>query len=88
MAGSTPPNTTDLATTPPASKPTFGAAVHGLTDDAMVGSPLKKQRASISGLEDEAMRRRLGMLGSSLQDFLGDTDKEKIKVKEEMDEDL
>ncbi|KAI9762705.1 MAG: hypothetical protein M1840_001172 [Geoglossum simile] len=88
VTGSTPPNTTDLATTPPASKPTFGATAHGLTDDVMVGSPLKKQRASISGLEDEAMRRRLGMLGSSLQDFLGDNDKDKIKVKEEMDEDL
>ncbi|KAI9786665.1 MAG: hypothetical protein M1839_006216 [Geoglossum umbratile] len=88
VTGTTPPNTTDPATTPPASKPTFGATAHGLTDDAMVGSPLKKQRASISGLEDEAMRRRLGMLGSSLQDALGDTDKDKIKVKEEMDEDL
>lgn len=87
MAGTTPPNTADPATTPPASKPIFGSTSHGLADDAMVGSPLKKQRASISGLEDEAMRRRLGMLGGNLQEVLGETDKEKVKVKEEMDED-
>ena len=35
----------------------------------MVGSPLKRQRASLPGLDDEAMRKRfgLGVLGGGLE---------------------
>lgn len=30
-------------------------------DETNIGSPLKKQRASVTGLDDEAMKRRLGL---------------------------
>jgi hypothetical protein len=43
-----------------------------LPEDSFVGSPLKKQRASIPGLDDEMMRRRLGLgLGGTLGEILG-----------------
>lgn len=52
-------------TTPPA----FGASVpfdagsKKENDEAIVGSPLKKARASLSGLDGEMMGRRLGLGG-------------------------
>lgn len=37
-----------------------------MPDDAMIGSPLKKQRASLSGLDEESLRSKfgLGLLGT------------------------
>jgi hypothetical protein len=34
--------------------------VNFLDSEAFIGSPLKKQRASISGVDDEALRKRMG----------------------------
>lgn len=41
-------------------------------EESIVGSPLKKQRASLAGLDDEMMRRRLGLgFGGTLGEILG-----------------
>ena len=47
-------------------------------DEAMIGSPLKKQRASLSGLDEESLRSKfgLGLLGAQ-GDVLGRIEQEK-----------
>lgn len=73
-AGSTPPAT---SSTPPPPLPgstkletSFDFSQN--TDDFTVGSPLKKQRASLPGLDDEMTRRRFGLgFGATLGDMLG-----------------
>jgi hypothetical protein len=67
--------TTSLDTTPPAdtdpgSAPnaTLSNSVFGSTslpDDSVVGSPLKKHRASLYDMDNETMQKRLGMGFSS-----------------------
>lgn len=47
----------------------------------MIGSPLKKQRASVSGLDDEAMRSNLGLgLLSFNRDVLGAIEQDQKNV--------
>lgn len=41
----------------------FDAGARKADDEAIVGSPLKKARASLSGLDGEIMGRRLGLGG-------------------------
>jgi len=41
-------------------------------DNSTIGSPLKRQRASLPGLDDEMMRRRLGGgMGGAISEILG-----------------
>ncbi|KAL9027418.1 MAG: hypothetical protein Q9196_004049 [Gyalolechia fulgens] len=62
-AGSTPPHVSGLATTPPMLLPStafdFGSARD--FDSGTVGSPLKRARASVSGQDEEATRKHLGL---------------------------
>lgn len=62
----TPPTDTDSSTAPQTlSNNVFGSA--SLPDDAIVGSPLKKHRASLYDMDNETMQKRLGMgFGSGL----------------------
>ena len=58
---STPPATGRQATTPPQSDlPRQETNLNFLDSEAYIGSPLKKQRASISGVDDEVLRKRMG----------------------------
>lgn len=41
----------------------FDAGTRKADDEAIVGSPMKKARASLSGLDGEIMGRRLGLGG-------------------------
>lgn len=54
------------------------------SDEAIIGSPMKRARASVSGVEDEATRQGLG-LGLSA-DIMGRIEQDK-EVKKEPDED-
>ncbi|KAI4166167.1 MAG: hypothetical protein LQ342_000053 [Letrouitia transgressa] len=62
-AGSTPSDAPNLATTPPALLPSmaFDLGSSKALDSGPVGSPLKKARASLSGLDEETMGKRLGL---------------------------
>ena len=51
--------------------------------DAIIGSPLKRARASVSGVEDDGMRQRLG-LGLSA-DIMGRIEQDQT-IKKEQDE--
>lgn len=52
-----------------------------------MGSPLKKARASVSGLDDDALRQRMGLGPSALSaDILGRIAQDQV-VKKEEDED-
>lgn len=71
--------------TPPAP---FSSVSHELKapelEQTVIGSPLKKQRASLSGLDDETMRQRLGLGLSGVLE----QDKDKDIKREEKDEEL
>ena len=54
-----------------------------IPDDAIVGSPLKKQRASVGGFDDEVWRRRLG--SANLGEILGGMEDAQTKKKKEGD---
>lgn len=58
--GATPPAEVDSNAGP---GPILGSSVFGrsLPDDNVVGSPLKKHRASLYDMDAEAMQKRLGM---------------------------
>jgi hypothetical protein len=44
-------------------------------DNAFIGSPMKKQRASVSGPDDESLRRRMGSgrISAGIHEILGTT---------------
>ena len=55
--------------------------------ESVVGSPMKKQRASLPGIDDEVMRQRLGLgLSGVTADALPSIKQEKV-IKAEPDED-
>lgn len=74
-AGSdTPPSTATLSTTPPAllTSAAYDKPPETDADDFVVGSPLKRQRASLPGLDDEVMRKRFGLgLAAGMAEGLG-----------------
>ena len=87
-AGSTPPYQQNVAQSPTTLLPSTvydGGNSNGGTskapEDAMIGSPLKRQRASVSGLDEDAMRSKfgLGLLGAS-GDVLGAIEQDKNDV--------
>lgn len=61
-AGSTPPYVSDRKSPPPLLPSTvFDAGALKASDDFMIGSPLKKQRASLSGIDEESLRAKFGL---------------------------
>lgn len=94
--GSTPPLVSSNAATPPTlfTSVSQDLKTPKLLEEGIVGSPLKKQRASLSGLDDEAMRQRLGLgLSGMANDVMERIEQEKdIKTEEikteEPDEEL
>lgn len=62
-AESTPPKLSSLASTPPALLPNtaFDPVFNQVFDSGTIGSPLKRARASVSGVDDEALHQRLGL---------------------------
>ena len=57
------------------------------SDEAVVGSPLKKARASVSGIDDDTLRRRIGLGESGLSvDIMGRIEQDKGIKKEKEDE--
>ncbi|KAI4287535.1 MAG: hypothetical protein L6R35_003204 [Caloplaca aegaea] len=61
--GCTPPAVSSLATTPPSllASTAFDLGSIKAFDSGTVGSPLKRARASVSGIDEETMRQRLGL---------------------------
>ena len=82
-AGSTPPYQPNVAQSPTTLLPStvYDGGCPKAPEDAMVGSPLKRQRASVSGLDEEALRSKLGLglLGAS-GDVLGAIEQDKNNV--------
>ena len=89
--GSTPPLIFSNTTTPPTLFTSVSQDIKTpkLLEEGIVGSPLKKQRASLSGLDDEAMRQRLGLgLSGMGTDVMGRIEQEKEIKTEAPDEEL
>lgn len=86
-AGTTPPNASILSTPPTLlSNASFDPST-SLPLESVIGSPMKKQRASLSGLDDEGMRQRLGLgLSGVTPDTLPPIEQGKL-IKTETDED-
>lgn len=82
-AGSTPPYQPNVAQLPTPLLPStvYDGGSSKAPEDAMIGSPLKRQRGSVSGLDEEAMRSKfgLGLLGAS-GDVLGAIELDKNNV--------
>ena len=82
-AGSTPPYLQNVAQSPTTLLPNtvYDGGASKAPEDAMIGSPLKRQRASVSGLDEEAMKSKfgLGLLGAS-GDVLGAIEQDKNSV--------
>ncbi|KAL8768648.1 MAG: hypothetical protein Q9209_005207 [Squamulea sp. 1 TL-2023] len=92
IAGSTPPNTSSLMNTPPMLLPdtAFDLGSSEAFDSGTIGSPLKRARASVSGLDEEGMRQRLGLglLGVLASNVGAPIEQAKSIKKEEEDEEL
>ncbi len=88
--GTTPPNTSLLSTPPTLLTNASYDPSPSLPLESVVGSPMKKQRASLSGLDDEAMRQRLGLgLSGMTADTLPPIEQGKaIKTEPDEDEEL
>ena len=86
-AGSeTPPSASNLSTTPPAllTSAAYDKRQEKEPDEVVIGSPLKKQRASLPGLDDEVMRKRFGLgLSGNTGDVLGAIDHSEREVRME-----
>lgn len=82
-AGSTPPYPQNAAQSPATLLPStvYDGGPSKAAEDAMIGSPLKRQRASVSGLDEEGMRLKfgLGLLGAN-GDVLGAIEQDKNNV--------
>lgn len=87
-AGSTPPAASSLDVAPPSLLPS-SSYIPQPSDEAVVGSPLKKARASVSGIDDDTLRQRIGLGESGLSaDIMGRIEQDKvIKKEKEKDED-
>lgn len=89
--GSTPPHILNSTASPAilfppgSSGSIFDLETPRAFDETNIGSPLKKQRASVAGLDDEAMKRRLGLglSGVTGADVLSQIDKEESSHREE-----
>lgn len=71
------PPANDVSTTPPslAGMTHLDTNLERASDETVVGSPLKKQRASLPGLDDDVVRRRLGSgLAGAIGEILGAID--------------
>ena len=79
-AGSTPPYQPNVAQSPTSLLPStvYDGSSSKAPEEAMIGSPLKRQRASVSGLNEESMRSKsgLGLLGVN-GDVLGAIEQDK-----------
>ena len=88
-AGSTPPKSTGFEQGPP---PLLTSAsyepIFRPSEDAIVGSPLKRARASVSGADDDILRR--SGLGSSMlsADIMGRIEQDQIKREHDEEEEL
>lgn len=91
-AGSTPPHVSGLSTTPPTLLPNtaFDPALSKVLDGGTIGSPLKRARASVSGLDEEALHQRLGLglSGVLAADVAAPAEQAKSIKKEDEDEEL
>ncbi|KAI9815271.1 MAG: hypothetical protein M1827_002751 [Pycnora praestabilis] len=84
VGGSPPPTSSSALATPPTVFDPLSTNVPNVPDEAIVGSPLKRQRASLPGFADEDMRRRLGLgLAGAIGDVLGPMDDKKMKKEDE-----
>lgn len=88
--GTTPPHflnsTASPALPPPAS--IFDLEAPQAFDETNIGSPLKRQRASVTGLDDEAMKRRLGLgLSGITADSLAQIEPVHVKAEQDYIED-
>lgn len=89
--GSTPPHHLNSTASPSIFLPNsiFDLEAPRAFDETSIGSPLKKQRASVTGLDDEAMKRRLGLgLSGVTGDMLAQIDPVRVKEEPGHDEDL
>ena len=82
-----------MATTPPTllSRASFDLGSSKAFDNGTIGSPLKRARASVSGLDEEAMRQRLGLGLSGVlsgDPSAGREQEEVVKKEAEEDEEL
>ncbi|KAI9704443.1 MAG: hypothetical protein M1836_007306 [Candelina mexicana] len=88
-AGSTPPNTSNVATTPPSIFDPISTITHNVPDDITVGSPLKKQRASLPSLDNETLRTRFGFgFSGGMGDILGLSGTSETNAKKQDEEEL
>ncbi|KAL8837582.1 MAG: hypothetical protein Q9170_002459 [Blastenia crenularia] len=89
-AGSTPPDTSSMADTPPPLLPStaFNLGSSKAFDSGTIGSPLKRARASVSGVDEEALRQRLGLglVGVLAGDVAAPVEQAKAIKKEEMED--
>ena len=88
--GTTPPHFLNSTASPAVLPPTsiFDLEAPRAFDETNIGSPLKKQRASVTGLDDEAMKRRLGLgLSGVTADSLAQIDPVHIKAEPDHVED-
>lgn len=84
--GLTPPHSVNSTASPAVLPPTsiFDLESPRAFDESNIGSPLKKQRASVTGLDDEAMKRRLGLgLSDLTEDSLAQIDAAPVKVEQD-----
>ncbi|KAJ5095436.1 hypothetical protein NUU61_004792 [Penicillium alfredii] len=75
VAGTTPP-ATERSTTPPKGSTSGAGPLEpsqpvGDPTDGFLGSPLKKQRASVSGQDENALRRRIAESSGRINEVLG-----------------
>ncbi len=67
----------------------ISTATHNLPDETTIGSPLKKQRASLPGMDDENMRKRFGLgFAGGMGDILGPSETSETKAKTKDEEEL
>lgn len=86
-AGSTPPAPSSLDAAPPSLLPS-SSYMPQLSDEAVVGSPLKRARASVSGIDDDTLRQKIGLGESGLSaDIMGRIEQDRAVKKEKDDED-
>jgi hypothetical protein len=79
-SGTTPPASTGRSTTPPKTtpaKPAEPVQPTGDVPEAFLGSPLKKQRASVSGADENSLRRRIAETSGRINEVLGDSNENK-----------